>query len=213
MDLDPKSKNIKKCDYLKFDHSTDIKTDKKIVVLGNPPFGKNSSLAISFFNKSAEFADYIAFIVPRTFKKESVLNRLNLNYTLEYSKDIEKNGFLFDDKEYDVPCVFQIWKKQNKKREKVISKKTTKLFDFTTKEDADVAVRRVGGLSGKVLEEFDVYKASSNYYLKATSITKKALIKLLTNKYDEFQEVAKNTAGNPSLSKAELIKIIESSRK
>lgn len=39
------------------------------VVVGNPPFGKNSSLAIQFFNKAAEFARIIAFILPRTFKK------------------------------------------------------------------------------------------------------------------------------------------------
>lgn len=211
MDLDPKSENIKKCDYLSFDHSVEIKTSKKIIVLGNPPFGKNSSLAISFFNKSAKYADYIAFIVPKTFKKESVLNRLNLNYHLEYSKDIEKNGFIFNDKEYDVPCVFQIWKKQDIQRKKIISKKTTHLFDFTTKGNADIAVRRVGGLSGKVFEEFDIYKAPSHYYLKATNTTKEKLIKLLTDNYDEFQNAARNTAGNPSLSKSEMINIIEKS--
>ena len=41
----------------------------KYLVIGNPPFGKISSLAVKFFNKSAEYADVIAFIVPRTLKE------------------------------------------------------------------------------------------------------------------------------------------------
>ena len=49
--------------------------------LGNPPFGKNCSLAIKFFNKAAEFADLIAFIIPRTFKRISIQNKLNLNFS------------------------------------------------------------------------------------------------------------------------------------
>jgi len=46
-------------------------------VVGNPPFGKNSSLAISFFNHAAKFADVIAFVVPRTFCKMSVHDKLD----------------------------------------------------------------------------------------------------------------------------------------
>ena len=37
---------------------------KRYLVVGNPPFGKISSIAIKFFNKSAEYADCIAFIIP-----------------------------------------------------------------------------------------------------------------------------------------------------
>ena len=45
-DIDPKYKGIIKQDYLKLNIS-DFK-DKKILVLGNPPFGRNSSLAKKF---------------------------------------------------------------------------------------------------------------------------------------------------------------------
>ena len=55
---------------------------KSCLTIGNPPFGKNSSLAISFFNKAAEFSDIIAFILPQTFSKDSVKNRLNLSFFL-----------------------------------------------------------------------------------------------------------------------------------
>ena len=60
---------------------------KRYLVVGNPPFGKISSIAIKFFNKSAEYADCIAFIIPRTFKRVSVQNKLNLNFHLMYNED------------------------------------------------------------------------------------------------------------------------------
>ena len=105
---------------------------KSTLTIGNPPFGKKSSLAISFFNKAAEFSDIIAFIIPRTFCKQSVQNKLNRKFFLidEYNllkkrreggdlskNDIEYDGenngedgaFTFKGKSYNVPCVFQIW--------------------------------------------------------------------------------------------------------
>ena len=54
--------------------------DKRYLSIGNPPFGMNSSMAIEFFNGCAKFSDEIAFIVPRTFRKDSVQNRLDLNF-------------------------------------------------------------------------------------------------------------------------------------
>lgn len=211
LDLEPKKDYIKQKDYLEFNYKEEIETKKSIIVVGNPPFGKNSSLAISFFNKSAEFADIIAFIIPKTFHKESVTNRLDLSFHLEYSEDVNNYGFLFENKDYDVPCVFQVWKKSKTKRTKIVSKKTTELFEFTTKDKADLAIRRVGGLSGKVFVDFEGYKAPSHYYIKAKQLSKEDLIKKLKENYDEFQEAARNTAGNPSLSKSELICIMEKS--
>ena len=49
---------------------------KNVLTIGNPPFGKNSSKAISFFNHAALFSDVIAFIVAKTFRKKSYKNRL-----------------------------------------------------------------------------------------------------------------------------------------
>ena len=53
-------------DFLKDNYTINMvkKVKKKCgcLTIGNPPFGKNSSLAIAFFNKAAEFSDVIAFI-------------------------------------------------------------------------------------------------------------------------------------------------------
>lgn len=64
-DIDPQGDGIVKLDFFDFE----LPYDDRVVVVGNPPFGRNSSLAIRFFNKAACGAEIIAFIVPRSFKK------------------------------------------------------------------------------------------------------------------------------------------------
>ncbi len=208
-DLDPKIPSIKKQDFLLLD--TEKLSQRNVFVIGNPPFGKNSSLAIKFFNKSADFANYIAFILPKTFKKESVVNKLNDYFHLIDEIDLPENSFVFNDEDYDVPCVFQIWVKKSIKRDKVVSRRESKLFKFVKKDDADFAIRRVGGLAGKVIEDFKDYKEPSHYYIKVNEkeISKRQLINKIVSIYPELQRLAKYSAGNPSLSKGELIKELE----
>ena len=67
-DIDPKKNNIIKCDFLTIDH--DIFSGKNVLSIGNPPFGRNSSMALKFIKKSALFATTIAFILPKGFKKD-----------------------------------------------------------------------------------------------------------------------------------------------
>ena len=130
------------------------------------PIMKDEVVASLIVNKSGTYSDYVAFVLPKTFKKTSTQNQINLNLHLVFEEDLPKNSFLHNGEAYDVPCVFQIWKKEDFKREKIIEKKTSELFDFCKKEDGDFAIRRVGGLSGKVLENFEEYKEASHYYLK-----------------------------------------------
>lgn len=211
LDLSPKKEYIKKQDFFKFKISKKQRKENKIFTIGNPPFGKNASLALKFLNKSAEYSDYIAFVLPKTFKKESMQNKINQYFHLDYEEDLLDKSFIHDNEEYDVPCVFQVWKKKEEKRLIEKSKTTSDLFDFCEKKNADFAIRRVGVLSGKVLLEYDKYKKSSHYYIKIKS----DLIKTedFISSFNSFQEVAKNTAGNPSLSKGELIKIIENKKR
>lgn len=202
IDIDPKKDYIEKIDFLTLNN--DIFNDKRVFTIGNPPFGKNSSLAIKFFNKAAEFSEYIGFVVPKTFKKISVINKLNLNFSLIIELEIPLDSFIFEGNSYSVPCVFQVWKKSSLKREIIKTKTLSDYFEFTDKENADFAVRRVGGLAGKVIENFDNYKESSHYFIKAKE-NKTSLVEKLKKIYSNLNELARNSAGNPSLSKHELI--------
>ena len=80
-DIDPKDVAIVKQDFLTLDLSQ-YTNRGKLVFIGNPPFGKNASLAVKFFNHCAKHADIIAFIVPKSFLKPSISNRLNKYFKL-----------------------------------------------------------------------------------------------------------------------------------
>lgn len=83
MDILPTKSGILHQDFFTYEHSA---TTKKVIVIGNPPFGFKASLAVKFFNKAASFADYIAFILPASFMKDSVKNQLDLGFKLVFEK-------------------------------------------------------------------------------------------------------------------------------
>jgi hypothetical protein len=159
IDLEPKYDGVEKKNF--FDYMP-IK-NKKYAIVGNPPFGKISSLAVNFFNKSADFADVIAFILPRTFKRVSIQNHLNLNFHLIYSEDIPIKPCCFTPK-MNAKCVFQIWKKIDTTRNIICYDKTHKDFIFikygpndeknqpTPPTTADFALRAYGSNCGHIVD-------------------------------------------------------------
>lgn len=203
LDLDPKFTGIVKQDFLTWDYSLTAAAAYSLVVsIGNPPFGKNASLAIKFVNKCAEYSDLVAFILPKTFKKASILPKLNKYLVLKFERDIPPNSFEFEGNSYDVPCVFQVWEKVSVPREDKKSPITHPDFEFCEKDVADFAIRRVGGLAGKVIENFQSYAEASHYYIKS-NIDKKVLIEKFSK--INWDAIKHNTAGNPSIGKRELI--------
>jgi hypothetical protein len=144
MDIEPKSPDIVQQDYLNFQWSP---RDKKVLVVGNPPFGRQSALAKAFITKSCSFADVIAFILPKSFTKPSMSNAFDKYFHCIHSEEIEKNAFIINGLPHDVPCVFQIWQKKTNIRNP--EQKILPIgFDYV-KENYDIAFRRVGGLAGK----------------------------------------------------------------
>ena len=112
IDISPEHKDIIKQDFLTYYPPSDI---GKILVVGNPPFGKVSSLAIKFFNHAAEWADVIAFIIPRTFRRVSIHNKINANFHLIFNEEIPMKPCSFTPPMM-VKCCFQIWEKRETKR-------------------------------------------------------------------------------------------------
>lgn len=119
--------NIIKMDFFDYKPHEDA---TNILVIGNPPFGRVSSIAIKFFNHAALFADFIAFIIPRTFRKLSVQNRLNNRFHLMYDEDVPIKPCIFTPK-MTVKCCFQIWKKSDVVRE-VIKLPTTNVSGISS---------------------------------------------------------------------------------
>lgn len=201
-DLKPNHAEIIQQDYLEYDYSNITKTFSKIHIIGNPPFGRQSSLAIKFIKKSCEFCDSISFILPKSFKKDSLKKTFPLNFHLIFEIDLPEKSFLVDNIEHDVPCIFQIWNKQPIHR--VVNKKLEPVnFMFVEKtKHPDISVRRVGVNAGIIDEAYHEKSIQSHYFIKfinGKSITDN-INKLSTITYD-----FNNTVGPRSISKQELI--------
>ena len=114
-DIEPKKTYITKQNFLEL-NTENYQNFNKIHVIGNPPFGRQSSLAKNFIKKCCSFSDTISFILPKSFRKMSYQTSFSLNFHLIEEYEIEKNAFTIDNKVHHVPCVFQIWEKKNTNR-------------------------------------------------------------------------------------------------
>ena len=200
-DIEPNNSEINIQDYLKLDIGQFKNYNNKIHVIGNPPFGRQSSLAIKFIRTSCKFCDYIGFILPKSFKKDSMKNKIPLNFHNIFEKDLPPNSFLVDNKTHDVPCIFQIWEKRDFKREKT-EKIIPKNFKFVKKDqNPDLAFRRVGVNAGNVFKIIENKSIQSHYFIKFTDFTNE-----LYEKIEKINYKSKDyTAGPMSISKQELI--------
>ena len=203
-DLEPEHDEVIKKDYLEYDYSTIVKEpNSKVHIIGNPPFGRQSSLAIKFIKKSCEYCDSVSFILPKSFKKDSLKKHYPPNFHLTYEYDLPKNSFIVDKKEYDVPCVFQIWIKKDVDR--VLPKKLIpNNYKFVKKTDShDISFRRVGVNAGDIDKETEKKSIQSHYFIKFDI----ELTDVLFNKLTKIHYNCKNnTCGPKSISKQELIK-------
>ena len=201
-DLKPDNVNIIQQDFLKLDY-TKFK-NKSVHIIGNPPFGRQSSMAIKFIRFSAKFASSISFILPKSFKKDSLKKKVPLKFHCVYEADLPYNSFLLNNKDYDVPCIFQIWQKQADNR--IEDKKLTpNKYTFVKKTDShDISFRRVGVNAGNIATDTLLKSPQSHYFIKFDEgIFNKALLdKLNALKFTSSND----TVGPKSISQQELIK-------
>ena len=160
IDVEPKCPDIEQMDYFNFNP----KQNNTYLVIGNPPFGRISSIAVKFFNKSATFADCIAFIIPRTFKRVSIQNKLSLDFKLVHSEDLPMEPCCFEPK-MSAKCCFQIWTRASPQRQKVIYDETHEDFTFlkhgskdannqpTPPLGADFVMKAYGSNCGEIVEQ------------------------------------------------------------
>jgi hypothetical protein len=106
LDIDPKRDDISQMDFFEY-----TPPDGSKAYVGNPPFGRRSKLAVSFFNKCALDGDLIAFIIPTAWEKYEIHNKLDKGFYLEHSERLPKNSFLLLGETYNVNCIWQIWKR------------------------------------------------------------------------------------------------------
>lgn len=212
IDISPENQNIIQMDFFNYVPPTNT---NNILVIGNPPFGKVSSIAIKFFNHSAKWSNVIAFIIPRTFRRLSVQNKLNKMFHLIYDEDVPTKPCSFIP-QMMVKCCFQIWEK--KEVERLFIDLPTKHDDWnflpfgpldengqpTPPNGADFAMRAYGGKIGEIEKiKLSQLRPKSWHWIKS-NIDKEELINIFNQlNYSN----SSNTARQNSMGRGELVRL------
>lgn len=106
-DIDPKFPGVKSLDFTKSLLQTPASDNK--IVIGNPPFGKKASLAITFLNNAFSYAPTVAFILPVQFRRYGTQNKVLDEAKLVLDELCPDESFIFNGKPYKVRACLQIW--------------------------------------------------------------------------------------------------------
>lgn len=177
IDIEPDGDDIIKADYLTYD----LNYVKGRCVIGNPPYGNRLNLAINFFKKSIEIADYIVFILPI-----SQLNNTQSFYQFDllYSEDL---GVMTFSNTRKVHCCLNIYVRPknglNKRRLNKLKDITIVRQDSKKYKDFEYDIRMCywgDGTAGKILNEDEHY--SGEYKIKINNEDiKNEIIETLVN--------------------------------
>lgn len=197
IDILPEHSDVTQCDWFKWNVGEVFENS---LIIGNPPFGKNASLAVRFFNKAALHKPrLIAFILPRTFqKKRFCAKHLDNAYSLLVEEVCEKNSFVVNGESYNVPCVMQVWGRRTRKDTFHIN---PILFEEVAEDEATLFIRRAGGRAGEIVEK---YTQSSTYAVKCSDETRK----LLESRKQQIKEQSCKTVGVRSITLLEIEDIL-----
>jgi hypothetical protein len=206
-DIAPEHPKIFEADFMEVDLDVlrEFVEKQKIHFIGNPPFGRQSCMAFAFIKKCVKYADSISFILPKSFRKESMQRHFPKCFHLVFEADLLENALLVNGKVHDVPCVFQIWEKKETERN-VLDRLEATGFTFLKKIGIlipDISFRRVGVNAGKIDTNWREKSEQSHYFIKFTNG-----INLIENIGRVVKAVFmfNNTVGPKSISKQELIK-------
>ena len=201
-DLEPKHPAVIKQDFL----SLDLPYKEGRLFIGNPPFGRRASLAIKFINKCASTGDYIAFILPASFGKESIMNQVDKSFHLLFQKELFDEEFRTETGTQKVKTIFQIWEKRNYQRPGLVKKTSCADFSFVVdRTKADIAITTHGVSFGKVYENnFSHLSHTTNRFI-ISRIDKATLVDRL--KTLDLKPFARFTTGAPCVSQTELIEL------
>lgn len=166
LDIEPCGDGILQGDFL--DPTTPVTARACIT---NPPFGRNHSLSVPFFNKLAGSCDIIGFIVPRSWRKWSVVNRLDRNFVKIADWDlavsyVDQNGDPLT-KSTLLNTVFQVWARSDTPRPTLPQPAPTKRFTRVDPATASASITQFGRGCGTVRTTFERKPNTTQLFIAA----------------------------------------------
>lgn len=127
LDLAPQGTGILEQDFFEWEPA---EGSAEILMIGNPLFGQRGKLAVAFLNRACRFSRVVAFILPRSFRKDTFMNRVDRDFHLVGQFDCSafrspSGG------EMSIKAVFQIWERGEEARPMI--RRETSHQDFELK--------------------------------------------------------------------------------
>jgi hypothetical protein len=168
---------------------------------------------VKFFNHAAEWCSVIAFIIPKTFRRISLQNRLHRKFHLIHDDEIPSEPCSFSPP-MSVKCCFQIWEKRTEER--ALIKLSTSHADWTflsngpadakgqptPPKGADFVVLAYGGECGRIVTTgLEALRPKSWHWIKS-----KISAPLLIERFRSLDySLSKDTARQNSIGRGELV--------
>jgi hypothetical protein len=210
VDVVPAHPDVHSLDFLQSTPETilGMESGGNVHAIGNPPFGRQSTLARAFVRKAGAFCSTIAFILPQSFKKASLQQSFASCFHLEVQMDLPPRSFVVEGAPHDVPCVFQIWRRRADAAPRALTPRLVPRdigLEFVAKDAdpaPDVAFRRVGARAGVVSISCVDKSAQTHYFLRFVN---GATIETNVSRLRALVFDSNNTVGPRSISKQELL--------
>jgi hypothetical protein len=157
VDIDPSHPSVVEADFLRW---APPRSCRRVLAVGNPPFGQRGALAVAFLAHACSFSDTVAFILPRSFKKYTFQNRVHPFFHLVDSFDctefVDPAG-----RPVVVSTVFQIWSRRDHERPLVALPAVHDHFDMRHAHLSRVTADELARLRASY--EFTVPQVGANF--------------------------------------------------
>lgn len=162
LDIEPDDDRIMRTDWLT--HEMDGHGG---LLVGNPPFGRRSSLAKAFIRRGDVLGfETIAFILPDTFRKMTAQSVFGADWRLIVEEALDDDTFEHPDGPVRIPCVFQVWTKRpgalNLRKRKA---EQPAAYTFLGRADASADIC-LNGNSGKVRSPNEITNEKAEHYIR-----------------------------------------------
>jgi hypothetical protein len=210
-DLEPKGEGIIQQDFLTLDLTE--YGDKNIHFIGNPPFGKQSSLAFKFIKKMTSYKNTKSFalIIPVSHARPHYKNKINPYFHIIHEHYV--NDFVELGKSKKVKCIFQIWIRKDERRELYNMNPKTNLVSIIPYTSSDEFDFKIGSKKcpGIVFNKDYTYDQESDGSFMRIKIHDDDIYHELCEWVGEplFQVKREDFIAAPNITRAELINSLE----
>lgn len=173
------------------------------ITVTNPPFGRNNSLSVPFFNHAAKNSEYIVFVVPRSWRKWTVQNKLDRRFELLRDDDLDINyvdvNGVHGYKKNNLRTCIQYWRRSPDKLRQIYAVHDMGIVKKCKFDEADVSLTIFGYGCGTVKTDFPKKPNTTQMFLK---LNHPKALEALTNV--DFSRFFNHTAYTEALSIVEI---------